>query len=371
MSIPRSYLVIGAGNGGCAMAAELALLGREVALFDHASFEDRLRPIRDAGGIEVESRTNRFAGGRGTHFAPVRHLTTDASVVGEVDIVIVVVPGQHHGQVIRAVMPHLRAGQLVLLNPGGVGGTLVWRAALAEAGIDGVLLAQPSDLLYAGSRTPAAKVIVNDKKRTAALGVFPNCDCDAVFERVADVFPEFVPAANALEAGLGGPGMLVHPLPMLMNAVRIDREAPFRYDSYDITPSVARAVEALDAERTALIAALGGHPTPIKDVLTEYYGVTGQDFYEAVRNVPAYQGSTAPANFEHRYIAEEIPTHMVPAVSIGRQLGVDTPVMQATVALASAVAGVDFAEVGWTADRLGLGGLDRDGVLALLEHGRP
>ena len=51
--------------------------------------------------------------------------------------------------------------------------------------------------------------------------------------------------------------MLVHPLPMLMNAVRIDREAPFTYDAYDITPSVARAVEALDAERMALVTGAG------------------------------------------------------------------------------------------------------------------
>ena len=45
--------------------------------------------------------------------------------------------------------------------------------------------------------------------------------------------------------------MLVHPLPMIMNAVRIDRDAPFKYDAYDITPSVANAIDRLDRERTA------------------------------------------------------------------------------------------------------------------------
>lgn len=75
---------------------------------------------------------------------------------------------------------------------------------------------------------------------------------------------------------------------MLMNAVRIDREGPFRYDSYDITPSVARAIEAFDRERMELVAALGGTLAPIKYILTEYYGATGGNFYETTLNVISY-----------------------------------------------------------------------------------
>ncbi len=233
-----------------------------------------------------------------------------------------------------------------MLNPGGVGGALLWSTALGKANIRDVLLAQPSDLLYAGFRTPQGKAVVAGKKKKATLGIFPNADRKEVMQVVSDVFPEFQPAANVLEAGMGGPGMLVHPLPMLMNAVRIDREAPFKYDAYDITPSIARAIERLDAERTAIIGKLGGRPLPIKDVLTEYYGVTGADFYETVRSTPPYLGATAPADFSHRYISEEIPTQMVPSASIGRQLDVATPMMDATIALASAVAGSDYAAEG-------------------------
>ena len=82
-----------------------------------------------------------------------------------------VVPGQHHEKVIAAALPHLRDGQLVLLNPGGVGGCLVWASALQKAGRSGVLLAQPADLLYAGYRTNDGRVVVADKKKQAVLGV--------------------------------------------------------------------------------------------------------------------------------------------------------------------------------------------------------
>jgi opine dehydrogenase len=362
------YAVIGAGNGGYAMAGELALLGRDIVLFDFLAFEDRLAPLRAAGGVWVESRIDHFPGGRGEHFARLPKIATDISVIADVDIVIVVVPGQHHEKVIAVALPHLRNGQLVLLNPGGVGGCLVWAASIRSTGRSGVLLAQPSDLLYAGYRTNDGRVIVADKKKKAVLGIFPNRDGDRVLSLLED-FPEFVPAANVLEAGMSGPGMLVHPLPMLMNAVRIDRDTPFKYDAYDITPSIAIAVDELDRERTNIIAALGGRPLPIKDVLTEYYGVSGADFYETVRKVPAYLGASAPADFTHRYIAEEVPTQVVPTASIGRTLGVKTRMLDAVTTLAGAITGEDYARSGWTTERLGIAGLDRDGLLTFLDTG--
>jgi hypothetical protein len=72
----------------------------------------------------------------------------------------------------------------------------------------------------------------------------------------------------------------------------------------------------------------------------------------------------APASFEHRYISEEIPTQMVPAASIARQIGLHADVTNATIALAWAVTGNNYAETGWSTRRGGLGGLDRDGILA-------
>src|SRR5580692_5633222 len=102
MSTSPRYLVIGAGNGGCAQAAELSLRGRDIALFDYPAFESRLAPLRAAGGIQVESRVAHFTNGIGTHFAPLPRVVTDLAGAAVADIIIVVVPGQHHAQVIAA-----------------------------------------------------------------------------------------------------------------------------------------------------------------------------------------------------------------------------------------------------------------------------
>jgi opine dehydrogenase len=214
MSILPRYLIIGAGNGGCALAAELVLRVRNVMLFDYPAFESRLAPLRAPGGMHVESRVAHFTRGVGVHFARLPELSTDITGAAATDVIIVVVPGQHHAQVIEAIPPHLRPGHLVLLNPGGVGGALLWADALRRAGHQDILLAQAADLVYAGFRTPEAKVVVADKKVRASLGVFPLRVHDRAMALLAHDFPEFVLAADVLEAGLQGPGMLVHPLPM-------------------------------------------------------------------------------------------------------------------------------------------------------------
>ena len=364
------YAVLGAGNAGHALAADIALRGRPVVLFEWPEFEDRIAPIRASGGITVESDVERLPGGRGRRLARLEGTTTDmGEALAGADVVVPAVPAHHHHLFLAAAASHLKAGQLLLLYPGGVGGTLYWRKALADRGVEGLQFAQAADSLYAGRIRGPGLVRINDKKMRAQVGVFPNADRDVVMARLADMFPELVPSPNALVAGLCGPGMLLHPLPMLMNATRMDREAPFTYDAYDITPSVARAIDALDGERMAVAAALGGAPQPIKDILADYYGATGETFYETVHRVSAYKGGTAPADFRDRYIAEEIPAQVVPAALLGDLLDVPTPMMRATVSLANAVNGEDYWRTGWTLERLGLAGLDRDGLLGFLETG--
>lgn len=364
------YAVVGAGNGGLALAAELALRGHDLALVEIPAFADRLDPLRAQGGIRVESRTDAFAGGKGEHFAPLTRLTSEMEIVRDAEIIVPVVPGQHHEVIIKAVLPHLRPGHIVLVNPGGVGGALVWAKALREASIPDVLLAQPADLTYAGSRTEPGTVLVKGKKARVLAGVFPASRTEALFERLGPDFPEFAPAQNVLEAGLSGPGMLVHPLPMMMNAVKIDREQPLRYNAYDISPSVAKVIERLDGERMAIVGALGADPLSISRILDDFYGARGADFHEVVTNVDAYQGSTAPKDFSARYITEEVPTQLVPAAAIGRALGIATPIMDSAVNLAGAIRDEDYWQSGWTLERLGIAGLEKDAMRDYLETGR-
>ena len=112
MSILTKFTVIGAGHGGKAMAAHLALMGFPITLYNRT--EDHISRIKARGGIELES----FEGGpRG--FAKLALVTSDMDeALSEAEIIMVVVPSSAHSEIARRAAPHIRDGQIFILHPG-------------------------------------------------------------------------------------------------------------------------------------------------------------------------------------------------------------------------------------------------------------
>jgi opine dehydrogenase len=72
---------------------------------------------------------------------------------------------------------------------------------------------------------------------------------------------------------------------------------------------------------------------------------------------------------EHRYMREDLRLGLSFLVSVAELAGVATPLAKSFLALGGAICGEDFGRSGRTLQSLGLGGLDRDGLQALLREG--
>src|SRR5438128_4147598 len=108
MSI-RKIAVLGAGNGGCAAAADLTLRGYEVRLFSRS--ESTLMLIDKCGGIElVENGQEKFA----VPFFVSSHLLL---VVSGVDLIIIVVLFVAHDYLAKSLALYLCDGQRILFPP--------------------------------------------------------------------------------------------------------------------------------------------------------------------------------------------------------------------------------------------------------------
>ena len=84
----KKVAVLGAGNGGCAAAADLTLRGYEVRLFSRS--DSTLNPIVKRGGIEVvEDGAEQFA-------APFLVSPNLPPVVNGADLIIVAAPAVAH-----------------------------------------------------------------------------------------------------------------------------------------------------------------------------------------------------------------------------------------------------------------------------------
>lgn len=123
MSRSAVVAVIGAGNVGCALATHLTLRGHEVRLCTRS--EQRLRPIRQAGGLTA---TGAVEGS-----APIALVTTSLpQAVSAADVIAVTVPTPALPHYAPALARAITSDQLLWLNPGHSGGALYLGAEMAR-----------------------------------------------------------------------------------------------------------------------------------------------------------------------------------------------------------------------------------------------
>lgn len=380
---PLRVAVLGAGNGGFAAAADLALRGHEVRLFQLPEFADSLEPVRAAGGIRMEVLPS-FP--RPGGFARLAAATTDpAEALTGADVALLTVPAFAHDRYAEVVAPHLRPGQALLLFPGYLG-TPVFARALQARGLpleggpgaapgEGVLLGEAESLIYAARKTAPDAVWVRGYKRGLRLAAFPARATPRLVRLVRTLYPDVEPAASVLETGLSNANALIHPPLMLLNAAHIERTGgDFLFYHEGMTPAVGRLIELLDEERLAVGRAWGVPLRPLVEQDLGWYahqGARGPTIYHTHVTNPIYAWSKAPPGLEHRYVAEDIPYGLVTLESLARHAGVPVPRTGALVELFSGLLGRDFRAEGRTLARLGLDGWPVGAIRDLFERGGP
>ena len=247
------YTVIGAGNGGRAMAAHLALMGFPVTLYNRTP--ENVAAIKERRGIELKS----YEGG--PHgFGQLDRVTSDiGEALERTEVVMVVVPATGHADIARVAAPHLGDGQIVLLNPGRTGGALEFVQVLRERGCEAdVTVAEAETLIYASRAEGPAQAHIFRIKEAVPLAALPATRTHRVLSALTSAFPLFIDGTSVLHTGLNNMGAIFHPALTLLNAGRIESTSgEFQFYINGVTPSVARVLEVLDRERVTVAAALG------------------------------------------------------------------------------------------------------------------
>lgn len=357
---PR-FAVIGAGNGGQAMAGHLALMGFYVSLYNRNA--DKVRIINEKGGITLE--------GVEEGFGRINLITQDMEeAINDADVIMVTVPASAHKEIIRLCLPHLRDGQIIVLNPGRTGGALELLNIIRSEGrkID-IVIAETQTFIYACRALSPGRVKIFSIKNIVSLAAIPSCMTGRVVKLLSCVFPQFRPAENVLETGLNNIGAVFHPAPTLLNCGRIESAVSFEYYLQGITPSVAEVLEHIDAERVKVAGALGVKAVTALEWLKLSYGSTGSNLYEAIQNTSGYKGITAPTSMDNRYIFEDIPESLVPISAIASTVGVRTPTIDSIIQLACIVHGKNYHSSGRNTRNLGIEGLTISQVKELVTFG--
>jgi len=355
----RRVAVLGAGHGGCAAAAVLTLKGYEVRL--HSRTEERLHPLRQ--GITVRHTHEGLA-------TPSLLTTRLQDAVRGADLVMLVVPSVAHENYARALAPLLDPNQIVFLNPGHTGGGLHVAAALSKAGGPAVRLCETTTLTFICRMEGPATVGVYRETSNLRFAALPASGTPELLGRLRPLFPNLTAAANVLETGFMNINAVIHPPGVLMNAGWTEfTGGGFLFYKESITPSVARVIEAVDRERLAICSRFGLRAPAFVDYFAEA-GLTTEEarrsrsVFRAMQESGPNKTIKAPASLDHRYIHEDVGYGLVPMTEFGKAAGIQSPVMESLITLASAAVDTDYRKGGLTLGKMGLSGMGVDRILS-------
>ena len=344
------FCVMGAGHGGLAMAGHLGLMGFEVRLYNRSA--ERLQAIQLEGGVDVT--------GAVTGLGKVALATDDAGeAIRGADVIMVVVPATAHPFMAEACAPHLKEGQTVVLNPGRTFGAIEFDQNLKRLGCGAdVTVAETQTFLYASRVTGPGQAKIFGIKNSIPLATRRAHRIPRTLDLVRQAFPQFIPGDSVFKTSFNNIGVVFHPALMLLNVGWVEDPADFEFYYQGTTTSVGVVLEMLDAERVAVAAALGFRAMSAREWLYYAYDCVGKTLYDAIHDNPGYRGILAPHNTQMRYLTEDVPCSLVPMSSLGQKFGVPTPLMDAFIAIASAMHGVNYRGEGRTVERLGLADFD-------------
>ena len=346
----EKHTVLGAGHGGKAMAAHLALMGMDVALwnrtFDHISI------VRQRGGIELDS-----ANGGPHGFGKLNLVTSEIDeAIAHAQVIMVVLPSSAHADIAKATASHLKDGQIVILHPGRTLGALEFTKVIRDNGCTAdVTIAEAETFIYASRADGPAQARIFRIKEAVPLAALPACRNEMVLNAIRCAYPQFIDGVDVLHTGLNNMGAIFHPALTLLNAGWIEHtHGDYQFYIDGLTPSVARVLEVLDRERATVAFSVGIRARTSLECLKLAYDTAGENLHEAIHNQPGYYGIKAPTSLNHRYIFEDVPMSLVPIASLGKRYGVSVQGMESLIRLGSIIHRTDYWRRGRTVERLGL-----------------
>ena len=345
--------VIGAGNGGVAAAWDWGSHGHEVALWSSEEFGAAIAPIAAKGGITCSGSIDGFG--------EVAYAGFDlGKALAGAELVLAVGPAYSTEPFARGIKPYLSDDQLYVVCPSSCLGSVVFKNAL---GLDlmakSPIIGETSTLPY-GVRLSGPAQITMFNKLTGGMFVaaLPGSGTDRLVSALQQVYPGIEAGSSILQTSLQNGNPVIHPATTLLNASRIESPADFLFYEDGVTNASGTLIEAVDNERLAIAHTLGLNvrPDPVLGVEQGY--MDEATYVDGYVKAPGFRGIAAQTALNHRYLTEDVGFGLVFFTDLARRIGVETPVMDALITIASTVLKRDFrAEQARTLGSVGLGDL--------------
>jgi len=351
--------VLGAGNGGYMSAADMsANLGYEVSIFSR----NRLEGLKKNPEIEILDIDSKPSGVVGKIALASENI---ADVIKGAQVVLNPVPYTGTETYAKLAAPYLEEGQVVV-SLGKGGASLTWAKIVKESGnTKNIYFADCNTLPYGASRISDNQVRLEARTENLMFASFPAKSIDFVMEVLEQVYPKkhgytLRRGQNPLDTLLVDYNAITHTPPMICNAARIEMGDPdfHLFGVAENTPAVCNVMKRLDRERMALGEKLGLKQYTLEEEILMVKWNRGLvnyvlPFYEAI-HTPYLEVCEGPFKLTARQLTEDVPYGLVTYESLGKMLGVPTPIISAIITMTEGLLDCDYRTTGRTVESLGI-----------------
>lgn len=368
--------ILGGGNIGHTMAADLSLSGYKVNFYEHPRFEDAFKSTLEKGMVEIEDQET----GR-CELARIHKVTTDMKeAISDVNLILIAIPAFGQELFFNTMIPYLKDGQVVVLMTGNFGSLRLRRLLSEQTSNRNITICETNSMPYGTRLIGPAKVTVlfvysfgptwlgakaskDLSKKKFFISALPAKETKGALDGFLEFYPFYYPTKNVLVAALNNVNPVTHPAASVLNAGRIEYanlylKCDFRLHREGHTPSVQKVEMAISDELASLIRAIGGKEIPSR--------TRTKDYFERCQTHPT---AVQPRTLKDRHITEDIPYGLVPMSQLGGKLGVATPVMDAIIEIASVLNEEDYRKTGRTLETLGLDKMSKGQMVTFVEEG--
>jgi opine dehydrogenase len=357
----KRVAILGAGNGGITAAADLKNRGKEVALYELPKFGDTITKLKARGTITVEEDAGFFT-------VEPDLLTTDIEeAVQDAQVILVTVPAFAIEEFARILAPAVREDQLIIIHcAGSMGACRFLQTAKAMEIKKRFKIGELNTLAYGTRAFPEeGRVELSLRVKELFFAALPAKDTEELLSAARQVYDCIQPAKNVWNIFLANGNPEAH-CACILNAGRIEySKGEFWYYKEGITPHTINIIRAVDSERIALGQAMGfeletGRKARVK---RGYLLDEPNTPYEVLFNTsPVFTKIKGPLSVDSRYLVEDISNGLAMFVSLGKAIGVPTPVSEAIVTLGGCLLQQDFFSTGLSLEKLGFSKLDAKGL---------
>jgi opine dehydrogenase len=359
--------VCGCGSGGLAMAADIALLGCRVNLYEFREFANNLDPIRGKGGVELTGKTN---SGK-TGLSKFNVITSDPQeVLQGSDVVFVNVPAMVVERIVEDLAPYLAKGQMLVVTT-GYWASLRCRKILEKSGSLGkIVFVEEHIMPYLSRKIGPAQAHIFNYKRDIRIAAWPATHTNTALGILQTIYPQMIPSRNILENNLQPGNPAVHAQINIPKAeFFFERSREFRFYA-EVSLCASKLADAFDEERRRLAHAFGLETPTYQTWFNDAYLYPGKNLYEIYGNVTcehAQRWGTDAGN--RRVLQEDLCYGFVPMEQLAGIAGVEVPVTSAMIEMIRIFSDFDYRSNGLKLEQLGMAGMNREQILAYVNNG--